>query len=255
MTKLKKPPIILIHGFRGSPLGLDTIAERLRLAGYDVHTPSIPPFAGAELLNFYGPDHYAEFLKGYIEKNNLSQPILIGHSMGSIIAAAAASRYPKLINHQLILMSPISTHPPKIIGLISPLSAILPKRLVDYVTTKYLFIPHNRLLWQQTIRLTHLCSNDTPPARREIAKAALFSNKYCIADFELTQKVLFLAGAEDRLIKAKNTEQLAKKNHATTKFLPHTGHLHNYEQPLETAEAILEFIQSGPTPSTPASNE
>lgn len=245
-----KPPIILIHGFRGSPLGLETIAKRLELNNYKVYIPAIPPFAGAEFLNFYGPDHYAEFIKGYIEKNNIDHPILIGHSMGSIIAAATASRYPELLHDQLILMSPISTRTPLSIKIISPLSALLPRSWVDYVTTKYLFVSNNRLLWKQALKLTNLCSSSTPPPLREAIKAALFSTKYHVGIFKPEKNTLLLAGGQDRLIKKTDTQKLAHKLQAKTIFLPRTGHLHNYEQPLETANAILEFIQSEPNPSS-----
>ncbi len=239
---LHHPSIILIHGFRGAPIGLEEIADRLRLAGYKVFVPAIPPFAGAEYLNVYGPDHYAEFIKSYIKKHHLKHPILIGHSMGSLIACATANRYPKIINQKLILLSPISTHTPRIISLISPFATILPRRLVDYVTTKFLFIPKNRLLFRQTLNLTHLCSNDHPPKRREIMKATHFSTHYDINDFRLNQNLLIVAGATDRLIKQSATKRLAKKLHAQTIFLENAGHLHNYEQPLETAQAILNFL-------------
>lgn len=234
-----KPPIILLHGFRGSPLGLENIAEQLRLAGYIVHVPSVPPFAGAEFLNVYGPDHYAEFVKSYIEQNHLERPILIGHSMGSLVAAATAHRYPDTINERLILLSPISERTSKFISLISIFAVLLPKRLVDYVTTKYLFVSPDRQLFRQALQQTHLCSTDHTPRAREIVKASLFSTRHAITDFKLPPKTTFIAGEKDRLIKQKSTQKLAKDRHADTIFLKNTGHLHNYEQPLETAAAIL----------------
>lgn len=234
-----KQSIVLLHGFRGSPLGLDSIAEQLKLAGYSVHIPSVPPFAGAEYLNVYGPDHYAEFVKSYIKQNHLKKPILIGHSMGSLIAAATANRYPGVINERLILLSPISERTPKFISFISIFAVLLPKRLVDYVTTKYLFVSPNRHLFRQTLQLTHLCSTNHAPRAREIMKASLFSTKHAISDFKLPSKTVFIAGEKDRLITKKSTEKLAKTLNADVIFLKNTGHLHNYEQPLETAEAIL----------------
>lgn len=247
---MAKPPLVLIHGFRGAPLGLEAIADRLRLSGYEVFVPAIPPFAGAEFLNLYGPDHYAEFIKSYLEKNHIHRPILVGHSMGSAIAAATASRYPDLLDPKLILMSPLSTRPPRPIAWISPLAALLPRRLIDYVTTKYLFVPHNSTLFKQTLYLTHLCSADQPPLRREVMKATHFSTHYCIKDFRLKQQVLLLAGAKDRLIQQSDTKKLAEKLHATATFLPDTGHLHNYEQPLETAQAILDFLSPAAIPAS-----
>lgn len=110
----QKPTLILVHGFRGAPAGLNEIAKDLKAAGYPVHTPAIPPFAGAPELPSYTPDSYASFIAEYIREHQLNHPVLIGHSMGSIVAAAAAHKYPELIHPKLILMAPISSRTPKL---------------------------------------------------------------------------------------------------------------------------------------------
>lgn len=240
-----KPALILVHGFRGSPIGLEKIATDLRAAGYEVHVPAIPPFAGAQELDDYTPEAYARFLKDYIDQHRLSQPVLIGHSMGSVIISALAARRPELINNKLILMSPISSKPAKPFALISPLSAYLPRKLVDYVTTRFLFIPHNRQLFQETMSVTHACTADCPPSTSASVAAAKFAARYAITDFPpVSQKVFIIAGDKDRLIKKHHTEALAEKLQAKTQFIPKSGHLHNYEQPHETARLILDFLES-----------
>lgn len=245
LTPTKKPAIVLVHGFRGSPIGLEAIAQDLRAAGYEVHVPAIPPFAGAEALDSYTPEAYASFLKDYIDEHQLKQPILIGHSMGSVIISTLAVRRPELINNKLILMSPISTKPARPFALISPLSAYLPRKLVDYVTTKFLFVPHDQKLFQETMAITHACTADCPPSTKAAAAAAKFAARYSIADFLPTsQKVLIIAGEQDRMIKKRHTEALAERLQAKTQFIPHSGHLHNYEQPHQTAQLILDFLQA-----------
>ena len=109
----KKPDVILVHGFRGSPLGLKTIADDLHQAGFTVHLPAVPPFAGSPALEKYTPHAYADFLAHYIREHQLSRPILVGHSMGSVVVSATAKFHPELINSKLILLSPISTKPAK----------------------------------------------------------------------------------------------------------------------------------------------
>lgn len=239
-----KPSVILVHGFRGSPLGLEAIAQILRQSGYQVYIPAIPPFAGAKALNSYQPKAYASYLAQYIRDQNLSRPVLVGHSMGSIIVAATAKFYPQLVNPKLVLLSPISTKTAKPFALISPLAAIVPRRIVDYITTKYLFVPKNRQLFLDTLKITHSCSEDHPPSRRAIAAATKFSTNYSINDFPPTQKTLLIAGAKDRLIPQKQTKVLAQKLQSEVKFIPNSGHLHNYEKPQETARLILEFLES-----------
>ena len=239
-----KPDIVLVHGFRGSPLGLQTIADDLRQGGYKVHTPAIPPFAGAGKLKYYDPKSYASYLAQYIRKNNLQRPILIGHSMGSVVVAATAKFYPELVNPKLILLSPISVKTAKPFALISPLAAIVPRPIVDYLTTKFLFVPKDKMLFRETMALTHACSEDQPPTRSAIAAATKFSTHYSISDFLPTQNVCIIAGAKDRLIPQKPTRALAKQLQTTPHFISNSGHLHNYEKPHETAQLILEFLES-----------
>lgn len=243
-TPSLKPPIILVHGFRGSPLGLDAIAKDLRAAGYSVYTPAIPPFAGTKPLEAYTPKAYTQYLLNYLQDHHIDHPILVGHSMGSVICASIAHLHPELLHEKLVLLSPISNKPPAPIAAISPLSALLPRTLVDYVTTKFLFVPHDKELLRDTLDLTHRCTADQPPRCSAAMQAARFAARYSVRDFlPIDKDILFLAGAKDRLIKRSQTESLAHDLSAQAVFLPNSGHLHNYEQPHETARLILDFIQ------------
>lgn len=245
------PDIILIHGFRGAPSGLQPIADVLETAGYRVHTPAIPPFAGAQPLPTYSPAAYADFINGYITTNKLLSPILIGHSMGSIVAAATASYHPEVIHQKLILLSPISKKPSPAIAAISPLSAYFPRRVVDTTTTAFLFVKDretlnrvdNRALLRDTLAATKICSSDHSPKKKSTVAAARFSSMHAIADFDFNKDTLLIAGAHDRLISQKATISLAQKINAKVRFIPNSGHLHNYEKPAETAKLILDFLE------------
>lgn len=238
-----RPPIILIHGFRGSPLGLNAIAEELREHGYRVYTPAIPPFAGAEKLPRYTPEEYTRFLVNYAKKHHLDHPILIGHSMGSIIVSAAVSQHPESFHAKSILLSPISNRAATPFRILAPLTAVLPHHTVDLITTAYLFVPRDRKLLHQTLALTRACSEDHPPTRLEMLDAARFSANYSVADFKFSRDVLMLAGEKDRLINRKHTIKLAREVQANVEFIPDSGHLHTYEKSHETTQKILEFLE------------
>lgn len=244
IDSLKKPDLILVHGFRGSPIGLADIASLLRDSGYQVHVPAIPPFGGAPALDEYTPEQYADYLASYINTQALERPVLIGHSMGSIVVSATLSRHPKLVNHKSILMSPISNRTAPPFRLVAPLSAVLPSHLVDYITTKYLTTTHDKSELKQILKITHRCGVDHSPRRREVLKAAFFSTRYCVSDFNARQQILLLAGAHDHLVSQRHTIKAGEKLQAEVQFLPDTGHIHNYEQPQETVEAILKFLES-----------
>jgi len=245
LVPTEKPAIVLIHGFRGAPRGLEAIAQELRTANYQVYTPAVPPFAGAKPLEKVTPQAYAQYFRDYFKQHHLVRPILIGHSMGSVIAAATAQRYPEVVNDTLILLSPISTKPPRFITHLSPLINYLPPSAVDYLTTKFLFVPHDKELFRKTLKITHHCSNDQPPTKSALSDAIKFSTSYCVADFlpGLQKHLVFIAGEQDRLIGQQSTRKLAEKYDTTLKFIPKSGHLHNYETPHATAKLILKAIE------------
>ncbi len=239
--KNTNPPIIFVHGFRGSPAGLTDIAKCFK--DYKTHTPDIPPFGKSKSLDDYSLKTYVDFIKKYIEKNNIKKPVLIGHSMGSIIVAATAHFYPELLNEKLILLAPISKKPPKAIASLQPLSVILPRKTVDKITTDYLFVPRKeKEIYKKAIDITHECSK-TNATKKEVLKAAKFSTKHSVAEFDLNKKILFLSGEKDRLIKKSKTIEVARKYpDAKIVFLENTGHLLNYEAPEKVASIIQDFL-------------
>ena len=237
-----KPPLILVHGYRGAPQGLAQVADYLKQAGYEVHCPAIPPFAGAKPLTTYSSNSYADFLAHYIREHRLNRPVLIGHSMGSIIVAATANMYAELVSSRLILLSPISARTPRFASFFAPLTGLASPKLIDYITTHYLFVKESGANLSQVLSVTNSCSNDHTPSRSELKKATFFSTHYTVSDFSLLQKVLIIAGKKDRLIKKSATIKLAQNLDAKLVLLPRTGHLHNYEKPQETADAIIDFL-------------
>lgn len=238
-----KKNIIFIHGFRGSSLGLEKIANCFDKKNYNVFIPDIPP-AGDESLPEYSPRLYTRFLARYIRDREIKNPILVGHSMGSIIVAAMAERYPELINKKVILLSPISSHPAKFFKLLSPLSALLPNKLVGYLTTKYLFIPKDKNLFRETLLLTYHCGENFS-RRLDIYKAAKFSTDYAIPDFNLDEKTTcIIAGEKDRLIPKKKTDILAQDLNTKAEYIKDAGHLINYETPEQVAKLIKKFLKA-----------
>ena len=157
----RKPSLVLVHGYRGAPIGLKTIAEELEEAGYEVYVPAIPPFGGATLGHTYDAKSYANYLAKYIKSKSLDHPVLIGHSMGSIIVAATAHFHPDLINQKIIFLSPIPERTGKVFQIISPLASFLPSRMVDYVTTRFLFVSPQK----STTRSVSLTNAPLPATR------------------------------------------------------------------------------------------
>ena len=237
-----KQNLLFIHGFRGNHLGLEEIANCFDKRKFNVFLIDLPP-AGEKTLGSYTPLSYAKFVADYIRLNKIEKPILIGHSMGSIITAAVAERYPELIGDKIIFLSPISVRTAPFFAAITPLSIILPNRLITYITTKYVFIPKDKELFKNTLVISNVCGADYV-SRLDMFKSARFSSHYSISDFSFdNKKAYMIAGETDRLMPRKHTEELSKGRGIPVVYIKNSGHLINYEKPKETATASKNILR------------
>lgn len=236
-----KTNLVFIHGFKGNNAGLKEVAEFFDKKKFNVYTPNLPP-AGDYSMKSYTPLTYAKFVADYIKAHDIEKPILVGHSMGSIIAAATAERYPELLGNKVIFLSPISVKTARIFSALTPFSALLPNRLVTYVCTKYLYASDDKELLKDVLAISYICGADYV-SKVEVFKSAKFSSHYCISDFHFKQKACFIVGEKERLIPTAKTETLARDLDATCIFVKGTGHLMNYEKPKETASAIKNYLR------------
>jgi pimeloyl-ACP methyl ester carboxylesterase len=244
---MEKPQLLFIHGFRGNHLGLKDTIKVLEKAGYKCFAPDIPPAFNTKKeknieLTSFTADGYAKWVADYILEHKLDRPILVGHSMGSIICAATADRYPELINEKMVLASPICVTPPKFICNLAPLTAIMPNKFIGYVTTKYLIIPKDKKTLKNVLAQTYECAKKFT-SKRDTAKAAKFSISFAISDFNFDKDTLFIAGKKDKLNSNKQVKDTAKKFKGETIFIEDAGHLINYECPEILAEKIKTWIE------------
>jgi pimeloyl-ACP methyl ester carboxylesterase len=96
---MSRPPVLLLHGLFSTPKLLSNWVSTLESAGYRVHAPAMPGHdpVGIELLSRITlSDYVAHALAAY---DGLGEsPIVIGHSIGGLIAQhVAAKRDPKAL--------------------------------------------------------------------------------------------------------------------------------------------------------------
>ena len=229
----KKPPLLFVHGFRGNHLGLFDIIQNFETLGYEVYCPDIPPAFNTQdevlpALKDFTVEAYATWLADYILDNKLDHPILIGHSMGSLIVAATAEKYPNLIHQKVFFLSPISEPTPKFLRPIIPLIAFVPNTLGKNQLPKIL-------------NLTYQCAKKFTSIPDEI-KAAKFSVSHSISDFNFNKDCYFIAGTEDKLNRQEQTKKTAAKYNAKVHFIKKSGHLINYEVPDQLSEIIQSYL-------------
>ncbi|PIR82364.1 hypothetical protein COU20_02470, partial [Candidatus Kaiserbacteria bacterium CG10_big_fil_rev_8_21_14_0_10_59_10] len=87
-------PLVLVHGSWGSSAMWMTYAEVFSTKGWDVYAPDLRghgksggSVAGATMEN------YVEDVRKAIVAHNLADPILVGHSMGGLVALMYAATH------------------------------------------------------------------------------------------------------------------------------------------------------------------
>ncbi len=89
-------PIVLIHGMWCTDATLAQLKQLLSARGYAVHLPNLPAHQvgveNAEVGNKSLKD-YLDFLEDYVRRQNFARPpVIIGHSMGGLLAQQLAVR-------------------------------------------------------------------------------------------------------------------------------------------------------------------
>ena len=236
----QKPTLLFIHGFRGNHFGLSAITKFFKTRGYSVYCPDIPPAFNTKKehlpkLDTFSADSYATWVANYILDKKLDRPILLGHSLGSIIVATTAEKYPNLIHQKIFFLSPISKKAPSFIKYLIPLIKIIPNKLVSLVVTLFLIAKAGKPQLRNILKLTFQCAEKFTSKNDQI-KAAFFSIKHSISDFNFNKQAFFIIGKQDKMNSVSQTTQVAKKYQGKVFLLEDTGHLLNYEDPLEVCK-------------------
>ena len=245
--------VVFLHGLRGDHHGLEPIVAHLRTLR--VVVPDLPGFGASPPL----PDD-AHDVAGYAAwAGELlvaigGDPILAGHSFGSIIAAATAA---EVRTRALVLVNPIVTVPQHAMTRLTVgyhrLAAALPERLGVALLRSPI-----------VTRIASVAMTTTPdPAlrrwihaehgryfagfadRRVLLEAFQASISHDVAEFApaVTAPTLLVVAERDGIAPLPAQHALGGRfPDARLVVVPDVGHLAHYEAPAAVARAIAEFV-------------
>jgi pimeloyl-ACP methyl ester carboxylesterase len=252
--------IVFIHGYRGNHHGLEAIAGALN--DFHVIIPDLPGFGeSTPFANEHSVEQYAHWLDVFIKTlSPKRKPILLGHSFGSIICSAYASKSDDI--ELLILENPVSA--PALKGPNAPITKIaqgffalaggLPLRLGEWLLKSWPMVRGMSILmtktWNRDLRKWVHAQHDAnfnDFANRRVAiegyKASISNN---VSDYAASFRVptLLIIGSRDDITSPKQQFAMASKiqvPHAISQHMG-VGHLTHYEIPKEVAEDIRQFV-------------
>ncbi|UFS60366.1 alpha/beta fold hydrolase [Subtercola endophyticus] len=253
------PTILLVHGFRGDHHGLEPIAARL--PGFTVIVPDLPGFGiSTPLKRTHDIAGYSAWLRDLVSQLDLGpDAVILGHSFGSIIVAAALAG--GLEAERVILVNPIAA------PALSGPRGILTRLAVFYYKVGAWLPQKLGFAWLRLALVTRFISITMAKTKNRALRAWIhdqhhryfgaFSNRAVVVEaFEasvsndvsefaaqITPPTLLIAGDRDDITPVAAEERLATLiPDARLVVLHGVGHLIHYERPVEAARAISAFV-------------
>lgn len=251
--------VIAVHGFRGEHHGLEPVLAYL--PEVRVVAPDLPGFGESAPLpgRRHDLDEYAGWLTDFAAEV-APGAVILGHSFGSIVTAAAVAR--GLQTPRLILLNPIGApalEGPK--GLMTRLAVLyyaLGARLPEAFGTALL---RNRVI-VRVMSITMAKTKDSELRRfihdqhdtyfsrfsdRDVLRDAFVASvSHDVREFapEIEVPTLLVAAERDDITPIEAERKLAKIfPDASLVEIAHVGHLIHYETPAEAAGAIRRFLR------------
>jgi len=92
-----RPPVIFLHGLGGGHHAWDGQLPYFSARGYPSHAWDQPGYGHSATVDPYDLEHIALSLKLLIESLGGEPAVLVGHSMGGLVAQETYARYPHLV--------------------------------------------------------------------------------------------------------------------------------------------------------------
>ena len=253
-----KHTFLLLHGGAAHVHWWDTVAPLLtghgRVLALDFRGHGRSSWANPP---HYGPTWYTRDVRGVIEQLG-TRVILVGHSMGGAVAQWVATTYPDLLEALIVVDSPHGP-PPLFRRLMwrwrrKAQGGVRPElESAEAITRKFRLQPPGTYLTKDDLkRLAMAGSEELPngkwafrldPSTRAWRKVEGRSSKPQIK--KLRMPVLILRGAESTLVSPWKAQRMHRKiRHSVYKEIPRAFHHVPLDNPGDTAQAIIEFVES-----------
>lgn len=239
----RTPPVLAIHGFGTD--GYRTyrhILEPARRAGIRLIAIDLLGFGGSDAPDIrYALDHYAELLRDFCDAIDLRErPLVLGHSMGGKVAAAAAVTFEDRFSGLVLVNSGGFTRRENLIPLLGSLPLF--HRLIDNDVVFQHVLPRTPLgaIFNSDVSRRQSRRLRTSHASLDLRRTGIRSKLA-----ELTIPTLVIWGGNDRIL-SRNAPRSVWRHvpSATIRVIQDAGHAPMKDQPEEFVDIIAGFASS-----------
>ena len=243
-TGRSKPPLVLLHGLTGSGACWTPLARALE-GDYDVVMPDARGHGNSSApLHGYGYEDHARDVVGLIQGLGLAAPILLGHSMGGMIAAVVASQVGQAIRG-VILADPTFLSPQRqrevqdsdVAEQHRRALSLNPGEVLAEARARH---PHRS---SETIELVTEARLQTRMSVFEVLRPP--NPKYHELVATIRVPILLVIGDTGAVVSVETARELQRLNVGVrTEQIPGAGHGVPYDQPERFAAVVSSFLRS-----------
>ncbi len=225
--------LLFIHGAGNDGSVWSDVKKRfVETENYTIHTPNLPGHAGQQ-GKCDSIDAYSNWIINYINKNSLTDVVLIGHSMGGAIAIVSASRSDR-IKAVVIIGSGLKL--PVNLKILSGLKDF-PMQTIETIANWSFSLSASAEQKNKAIRMM------------EKNKESLHDDFFACRNYDghaaaakIKVPVSVIVGDFDVMTPAKLSEELANRFNTTVFEIKNSGHMAQIENPEMIFAAINSFI-------------
>lgn len=246
-----KPLIVFLHGIGGRASGWTPVQQACAQAGYSSLAWDMPGYGDSSLIEPCDFDGLADALAALMNAHGLPKAVLVGHSLGGMVALQMWARHPERVAALVLAAS----SPAFGNGSGDFQRAFIAQRLAPLEAGKSMMDVAKGLIPTMVapgydgpgLAQAQACMGSITPAAYKAALGALVQFEQRAALPTITVPALCIAGEHDRTAAPSVVQRMAEKiPNAQFQCLSGVGHLLTFEQPDSFAQALLPFLRSLP---------
>ena len=241
--------MLIIHGFLGMNDNWKSLGTQFAAQGFQVHALDLRNHGKSFHSNDFSYEVMAEDVKQYCEFHQLTNVILLGHSMGGKVAMLLASTYPDLVSKLIIADIGPKYYPPHHQTILEGLNAIdfsekpsrsdaeeiLSAYIKDFGTRQFLL---KNLYWQTPEQLAFRFNLPVFIDKIDVVGTALPNEN------TFSKPTLFLRGDKSNYIQDVDFESIYRHfSNSKIETIKNAGHWLHAENPKDFYDAVMRFLQ------------
>lgn len=241
------PTVLMLHGIGGGHLAFAPQIETLALAGYRAVAWDMPGYGHSAPIEPYTFKGLAQSCVALIEALKCGEVVLLGHSMGGMVAQEVMARRPELVSKLILCGTSPSFGKPDgdwqrefIAERTAPLEAGRSMAELAEVLVPQMVGPGSL---PEGVRLAAHCMSLVPQAtyRRALECLVTFDRRANLPQIQVP--TLLVAGEYDKNAPPAVMKKMAGAiPHSTYLEMKGVGHLQNLEAPEDFDGAVLNFL-------------